>query len=123
MVYEKSLPRSELDIMKALWTLDGAASASMLHAHMKKDWKIQTLITHLSRMVAKGVVICEHRAGGKGPRYFYMPAMMIEEYIHREIVSIAQYLLEGNAHAFMDAIYASGCASKETAAYLLEKYR
>ena len=78
----RSLPQRELEILQALWAQSQPVSAAELNAYMEKDWRIQTLITHLARMKEKGVVHIEQRSVTKGARYFYQPTVSQDEYLN-----------------------------------------
>lgn len=114
----KSLPQSELEIIKALWAVGEPVSAAELNAFMKKGWRVQTLITHLSRMVVKGAVICERREVTRGARYFYIPAIDKQTYIEQETDTFVSKIHDDNIKSLMDALAKTGKISKKDAEYL-----
>lgn len=119
MAYEKTLPQSELDIIKGMWALGDKVSARELNESLDKGWRVQTLITHLVRMCAKGVVTREHCPGGKGPRYFYTATVARDEYVTNEVGKAIVNLFDGDVHAYLDSLYATGAIEKGDAEYLL----
>ena len=122
MEYEKSLPQSELEIMKALWKIGEPISAAKLNVYMNKGWRVQTLITHLARMVAKKAVICQHIPSGRGARYFYSPAISKTDYVNREMGAFIYRLYDDDPKSFMDSLYACGKIQRADVEYLAEKF-
>ncbi len=119
----KSLPRSELEIIKAMWSLNEPVSAAQLNNHIQKGWRVQTLITHLARMVAKQVVTVEHRPATHGARYFYSPCIDKTEYINQETSLFIERLHDDNIKSVMDSMFSSGKIKKEDAQYLLSLFK
>lgn len=117
-VYEKTLPQSELDIIKGMWALGGKVSARELNESLDKGWRVQTLITHLVRMCDKGVVTREHCPGGRGPRYYYTPTIGRDAYVIKEVAKSITNLFDGDVRAYLDALYATGAIEKDDAEYL-----
>ena len=114
----KSLPQSELEIIKALWAIGEPVSAAELNAYMKKGWRVQTLITHLSRMVVKGAVVCERREVTRGARYFYIPAVEKKTYIDQETDIFVTRIHDDDIKSLMDSLAETGKVTKKDAEYL-----
>ena len=75
----KKITESERIIMKIIWDAKGTVTSGYVLEHLPKDisWKMTTVTTFLSRLVARGMIlITEH----KGRTNYYVPAMSEDEY-------------------------------------------
>ena len=108
----KLLPQRELEIMKALWELARPVSAAELNNYMQKGWRVQTLITHLARMVEKEVVILEHKEAVRGARYFYTPAVEKQAYKDWATRAFVESIHDGSVESLQDSLRASGLLSE-----------
>lgn len=74
------LSETQQQIMEFFWGMNRKISCrelqSVFNFQMNKDWKIQTVNTHLTRLVAKNFLITER----VGKFYVYFPTMTKEEY-------------------------------------------
>lgn len=63
MKREKRLTRTEFEVMEAIWEKDGKMTANEILENLpcEKEWRIQTLITLLKRIVDKGYLETEKR--------------------------------------------------------------
>ena len=104
----KLLPQRELEIMKALWELNKPVSAAELNNYMQKGWRVQTLITHLARMVEKEVVILEHKEAVRGARYFYTPAVEKQAYMDWATRVFVETIHDGSVESLQNSLKASG---------------
>lgn len=109
----KLLPQREFEIMKALWELDRPVSAAELNNYMQKGWRVQTLITHLARMVEKEVVILEHKEAVRGARYFYTPAVEKQAYIDWATRVFVETIHDGNIASLQHSLKAAGFLPEE----------
>lgn len=87
---DRVLPKSELEILRAMWELGHPAGAAELNAVLNKGWRVQTLITHLSRMEEKGVIYCRRGPAVQGIRCFYEVVEDEEAYLKREAAAFAE---------------------------------
>ena len=102
-----------LEIMKALWELGKPVSAAELNNYMQKGWRVQTLITHLARMVEKGVVILEHKEAVRGARYFYTPAVEKQSYVDWTTRMFVETIHGGSIASLQHSLKATGLLPEE----------
>ncbi|WP_088810781.1 MULTISPECIES: BlaI/MecI/CopY family transcriptional regulator [Listeria] len=78
----KKLPDSEFEVMQAVWKLAGAVSTNEIIAELAddKDWKPQTVLTLLTRLVEKEFL--ESSKNGRERRF--SPIVSEEEYLQVE---------------------------------------
>jgi predicted transcriptional regulator len=105
MAKTKRLPDAEFAVMKAAWELAPPITTSMLMERIgyERGWKLQTLISHLSRLVDRGFVRTEKLSKER----LYYPLISKQEYLQfetknfvetyhdRSIVSLVNTLLDG----------------------------
>jgi predicted transcriptional regulator len=101
----KRLPEAEFAVMKAAWELEPPITTSMLMERIDagRGWRLQTLISHLSRLVEKRFLKTEKISKER----FYYPLVSKEDYLKfetrsfvetyhdRSIVSLVNTLLGG----------------------------
>lgn len=87
---EEELTECEVLVMKVIWESDEVITiqeiTSRINLKYKKDWKIQTVSTFLSRAVRKGYL--EMKRNGR--TFEYYPMVTQEEYGRREIVKCVE---------------------------------
>ena len=72
------MPDAEYEVMKAVWACEGIVCSAGVMEHLEnKEWKIQTVLTLLSRLIERGYLTTEKR--GKIRRYY--PTVTEEEYL------------------------------------------
>lgn len=85
-ITQEALTECEVLVMKVIWESGEAMSIQEITARInlkyKKDWKLQTVSTFLSRAVKKGYLEMKRR----GRSFDYYPLVTEEEYGKREIV-------------------------------------
>ena len=97
---DNSLSESELYIMKFFWA-HGAMKTDALGALVaSRGWKPTTLLTFLSRLVAKGMLAVEKQ--GKGN--LYRPLVDEKTYMHSEGQAFLDQLYGGSAMNFLAAM-------------------
>lgn len=83
---QETLTECEVLVMKVIWGSDEVMSVqeitSRINRKYKKDWKLQTVSTFLSRAVRKGYL--EMKRNGRS--FDYYPLVTEQEYGRREIV-------------------------------------
>lgn len=87
----KKLSDSEFEIMKVLWSENGALTSNQIldEVREKLDWKLASLMTALARMAEKGYVYCD-----RSTRTNYYSAVVSEE----------QYKME-ESESFLERLY------------------
>lgn len=114
----KRLPDAEFEVMKAVWDQEGLCTAGQILAGLggEKEWKVQTVITLLSRLVERGFL----RTEKQGRERLYAPLVDREEYLRYETGHfIAQY--HGNSFtSFVSTLYGGKEISDEDASELLK---
>lgn len=99
----KRLPDAEFEVMKAVWALPIPCSAGQVLQALQgeKEWKVQTVITLLSRLVERGFLSTEKQ----GKERLYRPLLEKEAYLQFETGNfIRQY--HGNSFtSFVTALY------------------
>lgn len=78
----KKLPDAEFEIMKVVWANDPPITTNIIMERLgkQKDWKAQTVITLLLRLVKRGFISTEKN--GKERTFF--PIVSKEEYLKFE---------------------------------------
>ena len=78
----KKLPDAEFEIMKVVWANDPPITTNIIMERLgkQKDWKAQTVITLLLRLVKRGFISTEKN--GKERTFF--PIVIKEEYLKFE---------------------------------------
>ena len=87
---QEALTECEVLVMKVIWESDEVLSVqeitSQINLKYKRDWKLQTVSTFLSRAVKKGYL--EMKRNGRS--FDYYPLVTEEEYGRREIVKCVE---------------------------------
>jgi len=78
----KKLPDAEFDIMKVVWVNEPPLTANFIMQQLgnKKEWKVQTIISLMLRLVERGFLYTEKN--GKERTYF--PLVSKEDYLKFE---------------------------------------
>ncbi|KAB1437833.1 BlaI/MecI/CopY family transcriptional regulator [Candidatus Galacturonibacter soehngenii] len=80
----KKLPDAEFEIMKVVWANEPPITTSMIMEALgkEKEWKPQTILTLMVRLVERGFL----RTEKKGKERIYFPIVNQEEYLKFETV-------------------------------------
>jgi len=101
----KKLPDAEFEVMKTIWANEPPVTTNILMDQLgsKKDWKLQTLVALLLRLVDRGFVRSEKI--GKERTYYplidreqyleFETSNFIERFHDRSIVSLVNTLYDG----------------------------
>ena len=75
----RRIPDAEFQVMKAVWQYDGPVCGANVMEKLapKKEWKIQTILTLMNRLVEKGYLTSEKT----GKIRWYTPQITEEEYL------------------------------------------
>ncbi len=98
---QEELTECELLVMKVIWHSNEALSiqeiAARINQDYKKDWKVQTVSTFLSRAVKKEY-LCMKR---HGRLFYYYPLVSEEEYGKREITKCVDFWGDGKVDSLV----------------------
>lgn len=98
---QEELTECELLVMKVIWHSKDALSIQEITARInynyKKDWKVQTVSTFLSRVVKKGYLSMQRQ----GRVFYYYPLITEEEYGKREITKCVDFWGDGKVDALV----------------------
>lgn len=113
----KRLPDAEFDVMQAVWILDGPCTAAQVAAQLPKDreWRVQTVITLLSRLVDRGFLHTEKR----GKERTYSPLIEKETYLQFETGNFIRQYHGNSVSSFVSTLYGGESISDEDAAELM----
>ena len=105
----KRLPDTELEVMKALWSLGRDVPRSALdHALSSFQWSRNTINIYLTRLVEKGFVAVQR----DGKSNLYTPLVSREEYLSFDSRSVLKRLY-GTPRNFMAALARDGLDRRE----------
>ena len=105
----KRLPDTELEVMKALWSLGRDVPRSALdHALRSFQWSRNTINTYLTRLTEKGFVSVQR----DGKSNLHTPLVSREEYLSFDSRSVLRRLY-GTPRNFMAALARDGLDRQE----------
>lgn len=107
----KRLGDAELEIMLAVWEAEGPVTSNYVLTQLegKRDWKLSTLMTVLSRLVDKGFLEL-HKEGRSN---FYTPTITEEAYRRSESKDVLEKLFGNNLKAMVSSLVGGKAVSKE----------
>lgn len=103
------LPESELDIMLAVWSLGGDASAPSIGASLGRDLTASALHSYLKRLEDKGFL----RRRKEGKVNVYTALVSESEYQSAESGSVLDKLYNGSLKNFAAALWDGGKLSQD----------
>lgn len=103
------LPESELDIMLAVWSLGGDASAPSIGAALGRDLTASALHSYLKRLEDKGFL----RRRKEGKVNVYTALVSESEYQSAESGSVLDKLYNGSLKNFAAALWDGGKLSQD----------
>lgn len=119
------ISQSELEVMHVLWNNGNTAASSYIHRQLSqvKEWKLNTVITFLSRLCEKGYVKADKKGRGKPSQY---TALVTEEkYKQMETSMFLNAVHKGSVKSLMTALCEdenmSGREIKELREWFLEQ--
>ena len=113
--HDVRLPDAELEVMKALWSLERyPAHTGEIAARLDKSWKAPTLLKLLSRLEDRGFVAGtkEGRANG------YTPLVEERDYLARESRSFLERVHGGSLSSLVASLYSEVSLTQEDLAAL-----
>ena len=109
------LPDAELEVMKALWSLeDYPAHTGDIAQKLDRSWKAPTLIKLLSRLEDRGFVATAKEGRAK----VYTPLVQEGDYLASESRSFLKRLHGGSLSSLMAALYPDVKLTQEDVAAL-----
>ena len=99
----KKLPDAEFEVMKTVWQNEPPITTNMLMAQLgnKKEWRLQTLITLLLRLVDRGFL----RTEKNGKERTYYPLVDKEQYLKFETSSFIDRFHNHSIVSLVDTLY------------------
>ncbi|MFE4709556.1 BlaI/MecI/CopY family transcriptional regulator [Paenibacillus sp. NPDC056722] len=97
----KKLPDTEFEIMKVVWDNEPPITTNMIMDQLgrEKEWKAQTIITLLLRLVERGFL----RTEKNGKERTYFPLIVKEEYLEFET---ADFMKKYHGNSFTSLVAA-----------------
>lgn len=99
----KKLPDAEFEVMKTVWQNEPPITTNMLMEQLgnKKEWRLQTLITLLLRLVDRGFL----RTEKNGKERTYYPLVDKEQYLKFETSSFMDRFHNHSIVSLVDTLY------------------
>jgi BlaI family penicillinase repressor len=101
----KRLPDSELEIMKIVWEYGGSATSADVLERLKdkRDWKVTSVLTFLSRLSDKGFLKVERQKKIN----VYTALVGEQEYLENESRTFLERLCGNSLKTFVASLYDS----------------
>ena len=100
MTVNVKLPDSEFKVMKAVWACKDTITCNEVIVNMKEDWKAQTVLTLLGRLVAKGFLRTEKH----GKERIYFPMIEEQEYLQFETDNLISRINDNSFASFFSTL-------------------
>lgn len=99
----KKLPDAEFEVMKAIWSGNPPMTANEIMQQLpdEKEWRVQTLISLLTRLAGRGFLTSEKI----GKERVYSPLIEKEEYLKFETDSFMEKVHQNSFLSFMTTLY------------------
>lgn len=107
----KKISDSELEVMQALWSIDGKATRKDIEDVLCREHTMATttLLTFLSRLAEKGFITIEKI----GNVNIYSASVRRHDYLCSESSTLIRKICGGNMSAFASALCDSGISKEE----------
>jgi Predicted transcriptional regulator len=107
----KRLPDSELEIMMIIWEANEPVNSAYVFEKLKdkKEWKITSVLTFLSRLAEKGFITCSR----EGKANIYSAVIGEREYLENESKSFLRKLYGNSVTAFVSSLYSSKAINED----------
>jgi len=111
MVKLDGLPDAEFDVMQIIWGQPTPISSVQIFnlAMPEKQWKPQTVLTLLTRLINRGFLSSEK----KGKERYYTPLVSREEYLSMETGVFMRRFHKSSLTGLMNALFAGKKPRKE----------
>lgn len=115
----KKLPDAEFDIMKVVWANEPPITTNIIMQQLgnEREWKAQTVISLMSRLVERGFV----RTEKNGKERTYFPLISKEDYLRFETGNFMERF-HGNSFVSLVATLYDGNKIKNSDLDRLEKW-
>lgn len=97
----KKLPDAEFDIMKVVWANEPPMTTNAIMKQLGKEWKAQTLISLLFRLVKRGFL----RTEKNGKERTYFPLVEREDYLRFESGNFMKQYHDGSFLGLVNTLY------------------
>ncbi|MDQ0092000.1 putative transcriptional regulator [Paenibacillus anaericanus] len=99
----KKLPDAEFEIMKVVWANEPPITTNIIMEQLgrQKEWRAQTLISLLLRLVERGFL----RTEKNGKERTYFPLVMRDEYLQFETGSFMEKVHENSFVSLVNMLY------------------
>jgi predicted transcriptional regulator len=98
----KKLPSSEFDIMKVIWALEPPVTVKDINnGQLDKEWKAQTILTLLHRLVEKGFLNTDKN----GKERIYSPIIEEKDYLEFETGQFIGKFHDNSLTGLMNTLY------------------
>jgi len=114
----KRLPDAEFEVMKAVWNSSPPISVNMVAKQMDNDknWKIQTVISLMLRLVERGFL----RTEKTGKERVYFPTVEREDYLKFETSNFMKQYHDSSFLNLVNTLYNDKALSDEDIDELLQ---
>ena len=99
----KKLPDAEFDIMKVVWANEPPLTTSIIMEQLgkEKEWKIQTVVSLMLRLVERGFL----RSEKHGKERSYYPLVSKEEYLKFETGNFMKQYHDSSLFNWINTLY------------------
>ncbi len=99
----KKLPDAEFEIMKVVWTNEPPITTSIVMEQLgkEKEWKAQTILTLMARLVERGFL----RTEKKGKERIYFPLISREDYLKFETGDFMERFHDNSFASLVTTLY------------------
>lgn len=99
----KKLPDSEFDIMKVVWGNEPPVTTSMIMEQLgrEREWKIQTVVSLMLRLVERGFL----RSEKQGKERFYYPLVDKDDYLKFETGNFLKQYHDSSLFHLINTLY------------------
>lgn len=114
----KRLPDAEFEIMKAVWNITPPFNVNMVLEQLngEKDWKVQTAISLMFRLVKRGFLQTEKN----GNERIYYSLISKEEYLKSETNAFIKQYHDDSIYSIFNTLYDSNKISENDIKHFLE---
>ncbi len=114
----RKLPDSEFEVMKVVWESYSPVNAVTVMEGLDnhKDWKVQTIISLLSRLVEKGFLSTEKN----GKERTYSPLISRDDYLKFETSNFVERFHQNSCVSLINTLYRGNKLKSEDLDELLQ---
>lgn len=115
MVNVKPLSNAEYEIMCLLWKEGRSLTAhEILEKMSEKSWKVETLLTFLSRLQGKGAISAEKvPTAGRRAHSLFSCTLTKDEYKQLQNRALVDKFYDGDAEGLLESLLADGSLTKD----------